>query len=46
MGFDPFNHSLKIRESIGAPIPKVGAHSGVCGGSFLHTLLHSQGHEM
>jgi hypothetical protein len=27
MGFDLFNCSLKIRESIGTPTPKVGAHS-------------------
>jgi len=26
MGFDPYNHSLKIRESIGTPTPKVRAH--------------------
>jgi hypothetical protein len=46
MGFDPFNRSLKIQESIGFPTPKVGAHLGVCEGSFPHTLLHSRGHEM
>jgi len=30
MGFDPCNRSLKIRESIGTPTPKVGVHLGVC----------------
>jgi hypothetical protein len=29
MGFDPFNRSLKIQESIGNPTPKVGVHFGV-----------------
>jgi len=29
MGFDLFNHSLKIQESIRIPICKVGAHLGV-----------------
>ncbi len=29
MGFDPNNRSLKIQESTGTPIPKVGAHLGV-----------------
>jgi hypothetical protein len=28
MGFDPYNHTLKIRESIGTPIPKMGVHFG------------------
>jgi hypothetical protein len=31
MSFDPFNCFLKIQKSIGTPIPKVGAHLGVCG---------------
>ncbi len=31
MNFDPWNCSLKIRESIKILIPKVGAHLGVCG---------------
>ncbi len=31
MSFEPWNFSLKIWESIGTPIPKVGAHLGVCG---------------
>jgi hypothetical protein len=31
MGFDPYNHSLKIWESIGTPIPKMRAHLGVWG---------------
>ncbi len=34
MSFDPYNHPLEIRKSIGTPIPKVGAHLGVWG-SFL-----------
>jgi hypothetical protein len=29
MGFDPYNWSLKIQESIGTPTPKVGVHLGV-----------------
>jgi hypothetical protein len=28
MGFDPYNHTLKIHKSIGTLIPKVGAHFG------------------
>ncbi len=31
MNFDPYNHFLKIQKSIGALIPKVGAHLGVWG---------------
>jgi hypothetical protein len=31
MGFNPFNHSLKIWESTGTLTPKVGAHLGVWG---------------
>jgi hypothetical protein len=31
MNFDLCNCSLKIQESIGTPIPKVGTHLGVCG---------------
>jgi hypothetical protein len=31
MGFDPWNCSLKIQESIGIPIPKMGVHLGVWG---------------
>jgi hypothetical protein len=31
MGFDPYNHSFKIRESIGTPIPQMGTHLGVWG---------------
>jgi hypothetical protein len=46
IGFDPFNCSLKIQESIGTPTPKVGVHLGMCEGSFPHTFLHSRGHEM
>jgi hypothetical protein len=45
MSFDPYNHPLKIQESIRTPTPKVGAHLGEWG-SFLHTPLHSRKHEM
>jgi len=31
MGFDPYNRSLKVWESIGTLTPKVGAHLGVWG---------------
>ncbi len=31
MGFDPYNCSLKIQESIGTPTPKMGVHFGVWG---------------
>jgi hypothetical protein len=31
MSFVPCNYSLKIQKSIGTPIPKVGAHLGMCG---------------
>jgi hypothetical protein len=31
IGFDPYNCSLKILESIGTPTPKVGTHLGVWG---------------
>jgi hypothetical protein len=34
MSFDPYNHFLKIQESIKIPTPKVGTHLG-CMGSFL-----------
>jgi hypothetical protein len=29
IGFDPWNRSLKIWESIGTPTPKMGAHLGI-----------------
>jgi hypothetical protein len=45
MSFDPCNRSLKIRESIKIPTPKMGAHLK-CVGSFLPTLLHCWEHEM
>jgi hypothetical protein len=45
ISFDPCNCPLKIRESIGTPTPKVGAHLRMWG-SFLHTFLHSWEHEM
>jgi len=38
MSFDPYNHLLKIRESIKILIPKVGAHLGVWG---VHSLTFS-----
>jgi hypothetical protein len=44
MGFDPFNYSWKIQESIMTLILKVGAWE--CGGSFPHILPHSREHEM
>jgi hypothetical protein len=31
MGFDSYNRPLKIRDSIGTPIPKMGVHLGVWG---------------
>jgi hypothetical protein len=37
MGFDPYNRSLKIQESIGTPTPKVGAHLGVWGFILSHS---------
>jgi hypothetical protein len=30
MNFDPYNRPLNIQESIETPIPKVGAHLGMC----------------
>jgi hypothetical protein len=41
MGFDPCYCSLKIRESIGTPTPKVGIHLRVWRFNF-HTLPYSQ----
>jgi hypothetical protein len=38
MSFDPSNYSLKIRESIGTPTPKVGVQLGVCGLFPSHSL--------
>jgi hypothetical protein len=29
LAFEPYNHSLNIRESTGTPIPNMGAHLGV-----------------
>jgi hypothetical protein len=37
MSFDPCNRFLKIRESIGTPIPKVWTHLGVWGFIPLHS---------
>jgi hypothetical protein len=45
MGFDPYNRSLNIQESVKTRTPKVGTHLGVWG-SFPHTLPHSREHEM
>jgi hypothetical protein len=39
MSFDPCNFSLKIRESIETPTPKVGAHLGVC--EFIPSLSYT-----
>jgi hypothetical protein len=41
MRFDPCNHSLKVWESTGTPIPKMGAHFGVW--VFILTLSHIHG---
>jgi hypothetical protein len=48
IGFDPWNRSTKIWESIGTPIPKVEAHLGVWRFIPSHspTFPHSQEHEM
>ncbi len=45
MSFDPCNHPLKIRESIGAPTPKVQVHLGMWGFIPSHSLA-LPGHEM
>jgi len=49
MIFNPCNYSLKIQESIGGPsrlqLPKWEL-TWECVGSFPHTFLHSQKHEM
>jgi hypothetical protein len=45
MGFDPYNHSLKIWESIKLQLPRWEL-TWQCGGSFSHTLPHSQEHEI
>jgi hypothetical protein len=45
MNFDYCNWSLKIRKSIKNPTSKVGV-TWECVGSFPHTLLYSQEHEM
>jgi len=39
MGFDPWNFSLKIWESIETPTPKVGVHLGVWGFIPSHSLV-------
>jgi hypothetical protein len=39
LSFDPWNGSLKFRDSIGTPSPKVGIVLG-CEGSLLHTPSH------
>ncbi len=38
MGFDPWNHSLKIQESFGTPTPQVGVALGVWGFILSHSL--------
>jgi hypothetical protein len=38
MGFDPCNRPLKIQESIGTPILKMGVHLGVWGFIPSHSL--------
>ncbi len=39
MGFFPYNCSMKIRESIGTPTPKVGVHLGVWRFKYLLTFM-------
>ncbi len=46
MSFDPCNLLLKIRESIGTPTPKVGAHLGVWGFIPSHSFALPGKHEM
>jgi hypothetical protein len=49
MSFYLYNRSLNIRESIENPSkiqPPKWELTWECGGSFFHTLLHSQEHEM
>jgi len=41
MSFDPYNCFQKIRESIGTPTPKVGAHLGVV---WVHSFTPSYTH--
>jgi hypothetical protein len=43
MGFDPWNHFLKIPKSMGTPTPifPKWEFTWECEGSFYHTLLHS-----
>jgi hypothetical protein len=38
MGFDPWNFSLKVWESIGTPTPQMGAHLGMWGFNPSHFL--------
>jgi len=38
MSFDPYNHLLKVSESIGTPTTKVGARLGVWGFIPSHSL--------
>jgi len=42
MNFDLSNCSLKIRDSIKIPTPKMAIHLGMCVGSFPHNFLHSR----
>jgi hypothetical protein len=41
MGFEPYNHALKIQESIGTPIPTMGVHLGAWGFIPSHSLALS-----
>jgi hypothetical protein len=45
MSFDPCNRPLKIQKSIKTPTPN-WEPTWECAGSFTHTLLHFQEHEM
>ncbi len=44
MGFDPWNHSLKIWESIRTPTPKMETHLGVCRFIPSHSLTLPHSH--
>jgi hypothetical protein len=41
MQFDPYNRALKIRESMGSLIHKIGVHLGVC--DFIPSLSYILG---
>jgi hypothetical protein len=40
MSFDPLNFFMKIWDSIGTLIPKIGIHLGMCGFIPSHIFLH------